>query len=464
MSDRPTGTWRENAPIPAPPRNWVFPAIARSTLPNGLRVLAARHSSAPLVSVRVVLRSGASVEPTERAGLASLVAGLLDEGAAGRDSLTIAEDVARLGAFLGSGADWDASYVVLDVLSKNLTAGLKIVRDVTLDPHFDQHELDRLRDERLTTIVQRRDDPGSIAGRGFSSRLYGAIRWGTPLIGTEATLGSITRDDVVDFYRRTFISSNASIVVTGDVDPSAVARLAGELFGNWEGTGEHPPAPEHPRRPEGVSAFIFDRPGSVQSEIRIGHIGVERSSEDYFPIVVMNALLGEVFNSRIMLNLRERHGYTYGARSSFVFRKHPGPFVVSTAVRSEVTVDAVREVFHELGRIRDEEISDEELEHAKNYLMGVFPATVETANDLANRIQEMELYELPDDYFAHYRENIRRVTRQEAARAAETYISPESATIVVVGEARDLFDRLAELGHRTEVVDIDGNPLEEHRF
>lgn len=454
-------TWRAQPPVPAPPREWSFPAIERATLPNGLRVLCARHNNAPLVSVRVVVRLGASVEPADRAGLASLVAALLDEGAGDRDALTIAEDVARLGAFLGSGADWDASYVSLDVLSRNVQKGMEIVRDILLEPRFAEEEIDRERDRRLTMIMQQKDDPAFIAARNFSGRVYEGIRYGTPLVGTEETLGAITRGDVVDHYERIFVPANTSVVLTGDIVPDDGIGLVRELFGGWKRNAGSLPVPHEPSRREEKRFFIVNRPGSVQSEIRIGHIGVERATQDFFPIVVMNALLGEVFNSRIMLNLRERHGYTYGARSSFVFRKHPGPFVVSTAVRSEVTIEAIREIFSELDRIRNEEISEEELAHARDYLVGVFPATVETANDLANRIQEMELYDLPDDYFDDYREKILDVTPVDAARAAERYISPDSATIVIVGEARDLFDRLAELGHATEVLDVDGRPLEE---
>ncbi|MDX1583885.1 MAG: pitrilysin family protein, partial [Thermoanaerobaculia bacterium] len=204
-------SWRERPPSPAEPREWSFPDIERRVLSNGLRVLCARHGSAPLVSVRAVVRSGASSEPEDRAGLASLTASLLDEGAGERDALTIAEDVARLGAFLGTGADWDASYVSLDVLSRNLEPGLEIVRDVLAEPHFEQEEIDRERDRRLTTILQQRDEPSFIASRSFTGMVYEGVRWGSPLIGTEQTLQSITREDVVDHYDETFAPSNVCV-------------------------------------------------------------------------------------------------------------------------------------------------------------------------------------------------------------------------------------------------------------
>jgi zinc protease len=454
-------SWRAQPPFPRDPREWHFPRIHRKTLGNGLRLLVAPATHTPLVSVRVLVRSGADSEPLERAGLASLTASLLDEGAGGRDAMTIAEDTARLGAFLGTGADWDASYAVLDVLGKNLERGFALLHDVIRSPHFDQEELDRLRDERLTTMIQQRDDPSSIAARRFSGLVYGTVRYGTPMIGTEETVQAITRDDVDRFYRSVWTPANLSLIITGDVIVEDAVALVESRLGDWSGTTDPTVAPPSVERAAGTTVFVVDRPGSVQSEIRIGHVGVERTSEDYFPIVVMNSLLGEIFNSRIMINLRERHGYTYGARSSFVFRRHAGPFVVSTAVRNEVTTEAVREVFHELDRIRNEDVSEEELTHAQDYLMGIFPATVQTANDLASRIQEMELYGLPDDYFDHYRENIGRVTRHDVARVARAYISPGQATVVIVGEASEVRERLGELGHRTEILDIDGRPMEE---
>jgi zinc protease len=454
--------WRARPPLPREPRTWHFPQIHRKVLDNGLRLLVAPATHTPLVSLRVLVRSGADCEPLEHAGLASLTASLLDEGAGGRDAMAIAEDTARLGAFLGTGADWDASWAAMDLLGKNLEQGFEILHDVIRKPHFDEEELSRLRDERLTTMIQQRDDPSSIAARRFSGLVYGPVRYGTPMIGTEDSLQAITREDVDRFYRSVWTPANLSVIVTGDVSAGQAAELVESRLGDWAGvTGSSPPPPKVERGTT-TTVFLVDKPGSVQSEIRIGHVGVERTCEDYFPIVVMNSLLGEIFNSRIMINLRERHGYTYGARSSFVFRRYAGPFVVSTAVRNEVTTEAVREVFLELERIRDEDVTEEELSHAQSYLMGIFPATVQTASDLASRIQEMELYGLPDDYFDHYRANIERVTRHDVGRVARDYIAPNQATIVVVGQASEVRERLAELGHRTEILDIDGRPIEEH--
>jgi len=197
----------------------------------------------------------------------------------------------------------------------------------------------------------------------------------------------------------------------------------------------------------------------VQSEIRVGHVGVARSTEDYFAISVMNSILGGVFNSRINLNLRERHGYTYGARSAFAFRRAPGPFVVSAPVRNEVTRESVSEILNELRRIRTGDLEDRELDDTKSYLMGVFPATVQTASDIASRLLDMELYGLPDDYFDRYRENISAIGKDDVARVAQKYIDPDRALIVIVGNANQIREPLGNLGIPLHEIDIEGNAV-----
>jgi zinc protease len=197
----------------------------------------------------------------------------------------------------------------------------------------------------------------------------------------------------------------------------------------------------------------------VQSEIRVGHIGVARSCEDYFPLSVMNAIFGGVFNSRINLNLRERHGYTYGARSQFAFRRQPGPFVIAAPVRNEVTRESVSEMLAELRRIRTGDIDDRELDDTKNYLMGVFPATVQTASDIASRLVDMELYGLPQDYFDRYRETIAAVSKDDIARVAQKYLDPDRVLIVIVGNAKEIREPLGTLGMPLHELDIDGNQL-----
>jgi zinc protease len=279
------------------------------------------------------------------------------------------------------------------------------------------------------------------------------------MVGTMESVARISADDVRRFYREHYVPNNTSVVISGDVDPDRALQLVENVLGQWQ-RGNEPPRPStNPRPVEGNRIYLVDRPTAVQSEIRIGHIGVSRNCEDYFPLSVTNALLGGIFNSRINLNLRERHGYTYGARSMFAYRRSAGPFVVAAPVRNEVTKESVHEVLSELRRIRTGDVEDRELNDTKNYLMGVFPATVQGASDIASRLLDMELYGLPEDYFDRYRESIAAVTRDEVERVAKKYIDPDRALIVIVGNAKQVREPLGTLGYPIQELDIDGNAI-----
>ena len=447
---------RTRAPEPGPPRPYHFPRVARRALDNGLRLLVAENHNAPLVAIRTLIHSGADHDSAALAGLASMTAELLDEGAGDRDAVRLAEDLGILGASLGSGADWDATYVSVDVLSRNFVEAFAILGEVDRRPMLPASSLERVRSERLMELLQQRDEPASIAAKRFSSLIYGRGAYGNTIIGNPETVERLSIDDVRRYYAAHFVPNNSSLVIAGDVDAAAAIAAAERLFGDWQ-KAEIPQRPEvAPQQFSESRIYLIDRPTAVQSEIRVGHIGVARTTEDYFALSVMNAVLGGVFNSRINLNLRERHGYTYGARSLFAFRRQPGPFVVSAPVRNEVTRESVSEVLAELRRIRSGDIEEIELRDTKNYLMGVFPATVQSASDVAGRLLDMELYELPHDYFDRYRENIAAVSKDDVERVARRYIDPERAVIVIVGNAKQIREPLGELGVPIHEMDIDG--------
>ena len=447
---------RSTAPPPGPPRPYHFPAVTRRTLANGLRVLVAENHNAPLVAIRTLVCSGADHDTMELAGLASLTAELLDEGAGARDGVRLAEDLGLLGASLGSGADWDASYVSVDVLSRNFDEAFAILGDVDRRPMLPASSLDRVRSERLMELIQQRDEPAAIAAKRFSSLIYGTGAYGNTIIGNPESVARITGADVRRFYAAHFVPNNSSIVIAGDVETAKALGATERLFGDWP-RAELPPRPAvAPQQFSESRIYLIDRPTAVQSEIRVGHLGVARSTEDYFALSVMNALLGGVFNSRINLNLREKHGYTYGARSLFAFRRQPGPFVVSAPVRNEVTRESVSELMDELRRIRTGDVETRELDDTKNYLMGVFPATVQSAGDVAGRLLDMELYGLPHDYFDRYRENIGAVTKEGVEQVARRHIDPDRAVIVIVGNAKQIREPLGELGVPIHEMDIDG--------
>jgi len=448
---------RATAPSPTAPRPYHFPKITRTTLPNGLRVLVAENRNAPIAALRTLVKSGADHDDAEHAGLASIVADLLDEGAANRDAIRLAEDTGLLGGSLATGADWDASYISVDVLSRNVQPSVEILADVSFRATLPPDGLDRVRSERLMEILQQRDEPAAIAGKRFAGLLYGTGAYGNSVIGNADSVARITLDDVRRFYDAHYLPNASSVVISGDVDSARAAELAAQMFANWK-KAEEPPRPVvSPQSIPESRVYLIDRPQAVQSEIRVGHVGVARSSEDYFAITVMNSILGGVFNSRINLNLRERHGYTYGARSTFAFRRAQGPFVVSAPVRNEVTRESVSEVLAELRRIRTGDVETHELEDTKNYLMGVFPATVQSASDIASRLLDMELYGLPEDYFDRYRENIAAIEKDDIARVAQKYVDPDRALIVIVGNAGQIREPLGTLGLPLHEIDIEGN-------
>jgi zinc protease len=451
--------FRATAPQPGPPRPYHFPDVTRKTLANGLEVLVTENHNAPIVSLRALVRSGSDHDTPELAGLASLVAELLDEGAGDRDAIRLAEDIGLLGGAMGTGSDWDASYISVDVLSRNLAPLVDILADIIQRPRFDDDSLERVRSERLMEILQQRDEPGAIAGKRFARLLYGTGAYGNSTSGNMESVARITNDDVRAFFGRHYLPNNAAIVIAGDVLAADAIALIEKAFASWQ-PGPDPGRPSVTPQPVDSSRiYLIDRPQAVQSEIRIGHLGVPRSTEDYFALSVMNALLGGVFNSRINLNLREKHGYTYGARSAFGFRRQPGPFVVSAPVRNEVTRESVNEVLNELRRIRTGDVEARELDDTKSYLMGVFPATVQSASDVASRLVDMELYDLPDDYFDHYRENIGAIGKAEVERVAQKYIDPDRALIVIVGNASQVREPLAGLGMPIHTLDLEGNAI-----
>jgi len=448
--------FRAAAPPPGPPRPYHFPDVTRKTLGNGLRILVAENHAAPLLSVRALVRSGADHDTAEVAGLASLTADLLDEGAGDRDTVRLAEDLGLLGASLGTGADWDATYVSVDVLSRNAAPALELFADVVRRPLLPSDALERVRSERLMELLQQRDEPAAIAAKRFSGLIYGSGAYGNSVSGNAESVARITLEQVRGYYATHFTPNNTAIIVAGDVDANETIALLERLFGDWPQAAEAQRPVISPQRFDSNRIYLIDRPTAVQSEIRIGHLGVPRACDDYFPLSVMNALLGGVFNSRINLNLRERHGYTYGARSTFAFRRQAGPFVVAAPVRNEVTRESVEEVFAELRRMRSADVEPGELDDVKNYLIGVFPATVQGSSDIAGRLLDMELYDLPHDYFDRYRDNIASITKEQIEEVARKYIDPDRAVIVIVGNAAQIREPLGTLGYPIHEMDIDG--------
>jgi len=429
---------RSHPPALGPAPVLKLPAIEKRQLSNGLPVWIVELHKVPVVQVNLVVFSGSADDPPAKFGVANLTAAMLDEGAGTRSSLQIADAVDFLGADLSTTSGSDSSAVRLHVPVARLADALSIMADVALRPTFPKDELERLRRERLTTLIEARDDPGTIASLAFSRTLYGsAHRYGTAQLGTAATIAALADGDLRAFYASAFRPDNAALVVVGDVVPDAVTAMLEGAFGGWKPSGAAATASKLPavQQPVKRAVYLVDKPGAAQSEIRIGWIGVARSTPDYFPIEVMNTMLGGSFTSRLNMNLREKHGYTYGAGSGFDMRASAGPFGAGAAVQTDKTAESLKEFFNELNGML-QPIPADELTRAKNYVSLRFPGGFETTGDISRRLEEELTYHLPDDYFSKYVPNIEAVTGADVHRVAAKYIQPARFAVVVVGDRK----------------------------
>jgi zinc protease len=422
-------------PLGAPPVLKV-PPIQSAKLSNGLSVVLMEKHGVPLVDIRLLINAGTVDEPPALPGIASMTAAMMTEGAGNRTSLQLADAMDFLGARIGVSSGYHATTVSLFTPLSKFDEALALFRDVATTPTFPPEELDRLRKDRLTAMKQWHDQPRSIASIALPKLLYGEISpYGRPAVGNEKSLLGMKASDLSSFYRAHFHAANATLLVVGDVTLAAIMPKLEAAFGSWK-TGTCVKAPfTTPSQVGKRSVILIDKPGAPQSEIRIGRIGVERTTKDYDALVVMNTLLGGSFSSRLNQNLREKHGYTYGATSSFAFRVYPGPFTAASAVQTAVTDKALAEFMNELKAIITP-VSDEELMRAKNYVAYGYPQNFQTVSDIAGELEELVQYKLPETYFNTFISRILSVTKEDVLRVAKKYLDPENILIVVVGDRK----------------------------
>jgi predicted Zn-dependent peptidase len=429
---------RTKPPVPGPPAALKLPTIQKQQLSNGLPVWIVEQHEVPVAQVNLVVLSGSADDPVGKYGIASLTAAMLMEGAGSRPSLELADAIDFLGADISTASASDLSTVRLHAPVARLADAVPIMADVAQRPLFGQPDLERLRQQRLTSIIQARDDPNSIAALAFARVLYGTgHRFGTATIGTAETVRSFTTDDLKSFYAAAFRPDNATFIVVGDVTPASVVPLLEKSFGSWKpaaSTAAHVKQPAPPQRTR-REIYIVDKPDVPQSQIRIGAVGVQRSTPDYFPIQVMNTIFGGSFSSRLNLNLREKHGYTYGANSFFDMRIEPGPFTAFAGVQTDKTSEALKEFFTEFTGMQ-QTVPADELERAKNYVALGLPGDFETTGDVSRRLEDALVYHLPDDYFSKYVQNIEAVNGAEVLRVAKKYLQADTMAIVIVGDRK----------------------------
>jgi len=430
---------RSHPPAVGPAPSLRLPALETRTLSNGLQVRIIGVHKVPTAHLELAVKGGVASDPQRKFGVASLTADMLDEGAGSRNALEIADAIDFLGAELSTTGAPDATYVELHVPVARLGDALPIMADVVARPTFPDAELKRLRDERLASLLEIQDDPEQLIQVAFPRVVFGPQhRYGTAMMGTAASLQSITADDLKAFHAAQFRPSNAVLVVAGDVTADAIVPMLERAFGGWKGTAGGggaalPPAAQLTAR----HVYLIDKPGAAQSQVRIGWVGVARSTPDYFPLRVLNTILGEAFTSRLNTNLREVHGYAYGASSRFEMRSSAGAFYAAAGVQTDKTVEALKEFFSELTRIHDP-VEPGELDKAKNYLAMLLPRNFETTRGTADALAQAWVYDLPADYYSTYADKVRAVTAADVKRVADTYIQPDKFAVVIVGDRKTI--------------------------
>ena len=438
-------------PVAGAPRPYHFPDFHRAALPNGLTVWTVSVPSAAVVNVHLLVDAGAAAEEEAQAGVAALTAQLLVTGTRRLDAGAFAEATERLGIEVSSESSWDSARAAFQSLPEHAEDGIALLAEMVQQPRLDAGEFDRIKAERLADIMQARADPGRLADEMFLHHLFDAS---TPYrrlsAGTPESVGALTLDDVRTFQATHWGPGTAHLIVAGPVEADWVVAAAKRHLGDWAGTG-----PGHrtitPRAAGARRVVIVDRPGSVQSELRVGHLGIERRSPRYFPALVMGAILGGVFGSRLNLRLREELGYTYGARAGFDPRRAAGPFSAAAAVQTEVTADALREMVGLMSQIREAAPSDAELREVRDYLVGVFPLRFETTGGVAMAMEPVAVYGLADDYWQTYRQHLEAVGPDDVLAAARDLLMPDQFLMLAVGDAAQV---------RAAIEALDLGPME----
>ena len=458
-----------NAKLPAggPDPKFTLPQIQRRKLSNGLDVMIVEHHELPVVTMNLVMRGGAAADPADRPGLAVVAADLMDEGTQSRNALELSDRLASIGANLNTSADWDTNRLTLQTLTRHLDEALGIYADVLTHPAFRDAELNRVRQSRLQGLVQSRDNASAIASQVYASLLYGSAHpYGHPQQGNEASIRAITSQDLTKYYSTYYRPNNAMLIVVGDVRPDEIARKLETALKGWE-PGTVPPVDLSAKTVarDKTIIYVVDRPGAAQSVINIGQIGAPRSTPDYFTRLVLNQILGAAFVSRVNLNLREAKGYTYGARTTFDYRRGAGPFTASAGVQTAVTKESVNEFLKELRGIRgDIPITQKELDQAKESLIRGFPRAFETPAQIATRLTDVAVNDLGDSYFNSYITSIQAVTAADVNRVAREAIDPSKLAILVVGDRSVIEPGLRSLegiGATVTILDADGHPVSE---
>lgn len=446
-------------PQPGKNPNLALPKIEKTTLANGLEVWMVEQRELPIVAMNLVLKSGQGNEPDDRTGLANMTATLLDDGTKTRSAVEITNQLQAIGVSgINAGSGWDSTNVSVQTLTRNLDKALELYADVIMNPVFPTTEVESLRGRALISLRQQRANPNAVAGIVYNKVLYGDHPYGRD--NTEASTKAITRDDILKFYESTYRPNNGVLIVVGDFDKATIKGKLDNAFSAWKSATVENRAVPATKPFEKTGIYIVDRPNSAQSVVSIGQVGIDRGNPDYFPVVVMNSILGGGITSRISMNLREDKGYTYGANSGWSFRRGAGPFRAGGDIQTAVTKEAIVEFMKELNGIRGGiPITDKELDYNKQSLIRRYPAGFETVGAISNQLSNLVVYGLPDTYFNEYISKVNAVTLNDVNRVAKQYLDPSKMAIVIVGDRKTIEPGLKDLGYSITVLDSEGKPV-----
>lgn len=443
---------RSRLPVPGPDRPFHFPRIARRTLSNGLELRAVRHQSVPIVSIVLLVPGGSSVDPVDTYGLVSMTAGLLDEGSRGQSALDVADRVARIGGDIDVEAGMDAVVIGLTTLDRFYETGLDLVHEIVSAPNLANDDFNRIRNLRLERLRQMKDHAAALAERAFARVVYGSHPYGHLSLGSEEALTSMTVDATRSLHAALFTPAGSTLVVVGDRPEGELLDLAATMFEPWRAaastmTIDRAAALLAPPAMPAVKLGVISRPGSAQSELRIGHACAARSTPDYHVLLILNTILGGDFVSRLNLNLREAKGYTYGVRTGFNLRRGIGPFVMQTSVGTDVTGPAIREALMEISAIADTRpATPDEVALAFASVSKGYPRGFETSGQVARSVAQLALHDLPDSYFEDFIPRLSQVTSDDVSAAARRYLTPDKMTTLIVGDLDKIQESLPDLG------------------
>lgn len=438
--------WPEERPPRAlPAKDVKFPPYQIRTLANGLQVIAVSHHEQPAVSLRLIVRAGAAQDPENRPGLASLAASLFDQGTTTKSAEQVAQSIDSIGGAMGVGAGPDMTQIFAAVMKDSLDVGLDIISDVARNPSFAPEEIERQRDQMISAMKVNYEDPDYLAATVFDRLVYGFHPYGKPDSGTPASLVAITRDDLQAFHKRWFGPNNAILAVVGDVTAEQAFAGAERAFGKW-GRIEIPSGGSAEVPPPTRRVVVIDRPGAVQTEIRVGHIGLPRKHKDFLALDLALKVLGGEGGNRLHRVLRSERGLTYGAEADIHALKDAGDIVASTDTRSETTAEALRLIVDEIARLRRDRVHPRELGDAQAYLTGSFPLTIETPSAIALQVLNAVVHGLDLEELQTYRERVNSITPEDIQRVAQQYLHPDRLSIVLVGDANVFAKQLPAVG------------------